>query len=60
MQGIACLTDAEAAQIVGSGRESHQRDLYRSIENHDYPSWRFCVQIMPEADADEKPYHPQV
>ncbi len=54
------LTDAEAAQIVGSDRESHQRDLYRSIEHRDDARWRFCVQIMPEADVDKKPYHPQV
>jgi catalase len=24
----------------------------------DYPKWRFCVQVMPEADADKTPYNP--
>ena len=35
-QGIKCLTDAQAEEIVGKCRESHQRDLFDSIENEDY------------------------
>jgi len=31
MQGIANVTDAEAARIVGGDRESHQRDLFEAI-----------------------------
>ena len=58
MQGIECLTDAEAARVVGGDRESHQRDLYQSIENGDYPKWRFCVQVMPEQDAEKLRYNP--
>jgi len=58
MQGIANLTDAEAARIVGEDRESHQRDLFESIERADYPKWRLCVQIMTEAEADKTPYDP--
>ena len=55
MQGIANLTNAEAAHLVGDDRESHQRDLFEAIERGDYPKWRLCVQIMPEADADRPP-----
>ncbi len=58
MQGIANLTNAEAARIIGDDRESHQRDLYQAIERGDFPKWRFCVQIMPEADADKTAYNP--
>ncbi|ERS14300.1 catalase [Alloalcanivorax xenomutans] len=57
-QGIECLTDAEAGEIVGGDRESHQRDLYNAIENKDFPAWRVCVQIMPEAEAENTPYNP--
>jgi catalase len=39
MQGIKKLTDAEATKIVGSDRESHQRDLYESIEKGRFPRW---------------------
>jgi catalase len=58
IQGIANLTNAEAARLVGDDRETHQRDLYDAIDRCDFPKWRFCVQIMPEADADETPYNP--
>jgi catalase len=57
-QGIKNLTDAEAEAIVGKDRESHQRDLFESIENKDYPKWTLQVQIMPEADAAKVPYNP--
>ena len=57
-QGIKNLTDAEAAEVVGSDRESHQKDLYDAIENGDFPKWKMYVQIMPEAEADTVPYHP--
>ncbi|MGA8552339.1 MAG: catalase [Stellaceae bacterium] len=58
MQGIANLTNGEAAHLVGDDRESHQRDLFTAIERGDHPKWRLCVQIMPEADADKTPYNP--
>jgi catalase len=58
MQGIECLTDGEAASVVGNDRESHQRDLFEAIEKGDFPKWRVCVQIMPEAEADTAPYNP--
>jgi catalase len=57
-QGIANVTNADAAHIVGHDRESHQRDLFESIERGDHPKWRFCMQIMPEADAERTPYNP--
>lgn len=57
-QGIKNLTDAEAEALVGRDRESHQRDLYDSIEKGDFPRWTMFVQIMPEKDAASLPYHP--
>ncbi|WP_258718630.1 catalase [Saccharopolyspora gloriosae] len=57
-QGIKNLTDAEAEALVGKDRESHQRDLFDSIENGDFPKWKLYVQIMPEADADDYRFHP--
>ncbi|HSG99003.1 MAG TPA: catalase [candidate division Zixibacteria bacterium] len=55
MQGIETMTNAEAAELVGSDRESSQRDLFDAIERGDYPQWRVCVQVMPEKDAEK--YH---
>jgi catalase len=57
-QGVKNLTDAEAETLIGQDRESHQRDLYDSIENGDFPKWTLAVQIMPEADAGKVAYNP--
>ncbi len=57
-QGINNLTDEEAEAIVGKDRESHQRDLYESIESGDFPRWTMFIQVMPEKDAATCPYNP--
>ncbi len=57
-QGIKNLTDAEAAALIGKDRESHQRDLYDSIEKRDFPRWKLFIQVMPENDAATCPYNP--
>jgi catalase len=57
-QGIQTLTDVAAGKIIACDRESHQRDLFESIEKGKFPKWRVCVQIMPEADAEKTPYNP--
>ncbi len=58
LQGIENFSDQEAAQVVGGDRESAQRDLFGAIEKGDYPRWRFCVQVMPEAEANSHWYNP--
>ncbi|MFC0204557.1 catalase [Novosphingobium soli] len=57
-QGHAFLTDAEAAALVGSDRESHQRDLLDAIDRGEFPRWKVMVQIMPEAEAETCGFHP--
>ncbi|MEZ2128003.1 MULTISPECIES: catalase [unclassified Sinorhizobium] len=57
-QGIQNLTDAEAKALVGEDRESHQRDLFESIERGDFPRWTLYVQIMPEKAAALHPVNP--
>jgi catalase len=58
MQGIENYTDAEAAQVVAQDRESAQRDLVDNIDKGSFPKWRFCIQVMPEADAATYRYNP--
>jgi catalase len=58
LQGIKWYTDQEAMELIGRDRESHQRDLFESIEKGDFPKWRLMVQIMPEEDAKKVPYNP--
>ena len=60
-QGIKNLTDAEAEAIIGKDRESHQRDLYESIENGDFPKWtlksRSCRKpTQPSALPSVRPH----
>ena len=57
-QGIENLSDEEAAKLVGSDRETHQRDLFEAIERGDFPKWKMFVQIMTEAEANNSPFHP--
>ncbi|HET8986816.1 MAG TPA: catalase [Trueperaceae bacterium] len=57
-QGIKNLTDAEAAKLVASDRESAQRDLFDAIERGEHPKWTFSIQVMPEADAKDYRFHP--
>ena len=57
-QGIKNLTDAEAEAIIGKCRESHQRDLYESIEKGDFPRWAMKVQIMSDEQAKSCPFNP--
>lgn len=58
MQGIQNITNEEASATVGDDRESAQRDLFYGIEKSEYPKWRVCVQIMPEANGDNLPFNP--
>lgn len=57
-QGIKNLTNDEGAELVGRTRESHQEDLYNSIEEKSFPKWRMYVQIMSEEQAKKTWYNP--
>jgi catalase len=58
MQGIKTWTNREGEAVVAKDRESAQRDLYEAIETGEFPRWKFCVQIMPETDAEKTSYNP--
>ncbi|MBS3681561.1 catalase [Ornithinibacillus massiliensis] len=57
-QGIKNLTDKEAEAVIGKDRESHQRDLFESIEKGDFPKWTLYIQVMTEEQAKQVPYNP--
>ena len=58
MQGVDFLTDEQGATLIGHDRESHHGDLYRAIENGDYPKWRMCIQVMNDEQAGSFAYNP--
>lgn len=57
-QGIECLTDAASAELIGRDRESHQRDLFESIERGDFPRWTMYIQVMTQEQADGFRWNP--
>jgi catalase len=57
-QGIQNLTNAEAAAIIGTDRESSQRDLFEAIERKEFPRWTMYVQIMTEEEAKTYRFDP--
>ena len=58
LQGIKNLTDQDAAALIGSDRESHQLDLFNSIERGEYPRWQMKIQLMTMQQAKECSFNP--
>jgi catalase len=58
MQGHRHYTNAEATEVIGKSPESYQEALYGAIEQGDFPKWKMCIQVMPEADAEKTWYNP--
>jgi catalase len=50
-QGVDFLTQEDGDRLAGEDGDYHQRDLYTSIANGDFPSWTLKMQIMPFEDA---------
>ena len=57
-QGIENLTNQEAIETIGVDRESHQRDLYNSIEKGEFPRWNMKIQVMTQEQAKNCPFNP--
>ena len=57
-QGIKCLTDQQAEEVIGKCRESHQRDLLESINKGDFPKWDMKIQVMSEDEAKKCKFNP--
>jgi catalase len=58
LQGIKNLTAEQADELAGTDPDYATRDLYEAIERGDFPKWRVCVQVMPEAEAETYHIHP--
>ncbi|MCB5907560.1 catalase [Streptomyces pinistramenti] len=57
-QGIKNFTHDEAAAAAADDPDAHIRDLHRSIDTGDHPSWTLQVQVMPFADAVDYRFNP--
>jgi len=50
-QGIKNFEGSEAAEMTLKDKDFATNDLYQNIEQGNFPSWTWYVQIMPIADA---------
>src|SRR5262247_3262445 len=57
-QGIENLTDAAAAAVVATDRESNGRDLFEAIERGDFPRWTLFIQVMTAEQAKTHTHNP--
>jgi catalase len=57
-QGIKCTTDQEAADLIGSDRDSNTRDLFNAIDNGEFPKWKMYIQTMTEEQAQGRKVNP--
>ncbi len=57
-QGIKNLTNAQANKLIGENRESHQADLFNTLEAGEKPSWQLKIQVMSDKQAQNSPYNP--
>ncbi|MGI2298050.1 catalase KatA [Paenibacillus sp. GXUN7292] len=57
-QGVKNLDVELAAKLAGENPDYHTEDLFNAIEKGDFPSWKLCVQIMPEQDANTYRFDP--
>ena len=58
LQAIKNLSSERAATLAGSDPDYAGRDLFEAIERKEFPSWRLCVQVMPEKEAETHPENP--
>jgi catalase len=57
-QGIKNLSPAVAEQLSASDPDYAIRDLYNSIANENFPSWKVCVQVMSFDEAEKASFNP--
>jgi catalase len=56
--GVKSLSPDEAAAIQAVDFNHASRDLYKAIEEGNYPEWDLYVQVLDPADADKLDFDP--
>ncbi|MGY1709697.1 catalase [Geodermatophilus sp. SYSU D00758] len=57
-QGVASLTEADAAAIQAGDLGHASKDLYEAIERGDHPKWDLYVQMMDDHEHPELDFDP--
>lgn len=55
-QGIKNFADVAAKDKIGEDDYFSSRDLYEHIEQGDFPSWTWHVQLIPESEGEKYRY----
>ena len=58
LQGIQTMPPEEADELAAKCPDYHTVELFKAIERGDPVKWRFCVQVMPETDAENYRWNP--
>jgi catalase len=57
-QGVASLTEADAAAVQANDLAHASKDLFETIERGDYPEWDMLVQMMDDHEHPELDFDP--
>jgi catalase len=57
-QGIQNMLPTDADRLAGQDPDYHTRQLFEAIQRGEYPKWKFSVQVMPEAEAENYRWNP--
>ena len=57
-QGMEFFNNEEAAEVAGDNADFHRQDLFDSIADGNFPSWKVSIQVMPYADAKGYRFNP--
>lgn len=57
-QGNKTMTNAEAVEMAGINPDHATEDLFKAIENNDFPAWDVFVQIMTSEQAKNYKFDP--
>ena len=57
-QGIKNFFAEQADEMAGNNPDYATQDLYQAIEDKNFPKWRVCIQVMPEAEAENYKVNP--
>lgn len=57
-QGIKNMDPQRAEELAGTDPDYAGRDLFEAIRKKDYPSWRFCFQVMSIEESEKLSFNP--
>jgi len=55
-RGEKGFTAAQAKLVAGEDPNFLTKDLHEAIEKGNFPTWKMCIQVMPEAEGYKHPW----